>query len=147
METLNNYITERIRINNIKRMDFTQPTLIEGVGTFEIHGRNVQNDSGFGVSNKKIYGTSMYEEWYYCEYDNKLIFFSPNSQCMPFIEKDNVNNWLFTWAPGNLTEKNFKEVMDQTAKRTFNEYNIMDLDKITISPDTQRIIDNWESTF
>jgi hypothetical protein len=146
MDSLNNYITERIRIDNVKTIDFTKLNKFEG--KFEINGIII---SSLGEGHINLMGDV---DWYYCQYQDKLIFFSPMCIYMPFITVSDISQyfgknyamWSVAWLGNGTTPNQFTSLMDRSSQIIFNDKNVDKFKKIYTSKDVDILVNKWYST-
>jgi hypothetical protein len=146
MKPLNNYIVERMRVDNIKQVnEFEQPQKFDGEFIMKY-----RNDNFHGVDLSK-----RYDPWYYCGYRDKLVFFSPKISDLFFVSTWGISNlniynaWYSTFLPRRAYPKPQELIseFDKNGRLIFSSSCYEPITVYELSDDIKDVVKTWKRTF
>lgn len=119
METLNSYITERIRIDNIKSIDFTKPFKVDEIMEFKTWD-NVWGD--IKESGKPWYVFTAESKYSYLENKKILAFISPESKWIFYLYGRHRDWWGLVGKDDSFRIVKDYEKLCETISKNFDGY-------------------------
>lgn len=129
MKPINNYIVERIRIDNIgkNKLTINKPIEITGMLEWTIKDAHSNNSHTFKS-----------DDWYAGVWDNAkggipiLLFWTPDLDYVPYITKYDINSYKFNSYPWHLSNMSFhpeagKDGFDEIVKYWLEDENEEDV--------------------